>query len=107
MANNLQTQYAFANAASSGLTIVVPAQAGQRIVVLQVCVITSNTNNVNFAGTITGPLSATMPLASNGGFVLPYSELGWFQTAIGEDLQINMTAGFQTGVQVVWCPLSV
>jgi hypothetical protein len=107
VANNLQVQYSFANPAASGLTTVVPIQAGQRIVVLQCCVITSATNTVNFASSVAGPISASMPLAANGGFVMPFSEVGWFQTAIGEALQINMTAGAGTGVQVVWCPNNV
>jgi hypothetical protein len=104
MPSQFQVQYSFANPASSGLTTVVSAQTGQRIIVLQCCVITSGANTVNFAGSVSGPISAAFPLAASGGFVLPYSEVGWFQTAIGEALQINMSAGAGTGVQVVWCP---
>jgi hypothetical protein len=107
MAANLAVQYAFANPSGSGLTTVVAAQAGQRIIVLQCCVITSGSNTVNFADSSAGAISASMPLAANGGFVMPFSSVGWFETSVGGGLQINMTVGVATGVQVVWCPSNV
>lgn len=107
MAQDLVVQYAFTNATTSGATNIVPVQPGQRIIVLQCCVITGNTNNVQFQSNASTSISATFPLAPNGGFVLPYSELGWFQTNIGETLDFNMGTGTMTGVQVVWCPRSV
>lgn len=107
MAYNFQVQYAFISPAASGLTIVVAAQAGSRIVVLQCCVITSGSNVVNFADSSAGAVSASFPLAANGGFVMPYSQVGWMQTSIGGALQINMSTGVSTGVQVVWCPSNV
>jgi hypothetical protein len=106
MAANLIVQYAFLTPASSGNSTVVGAQAGQRIIVLQCCVITSAANNVKFQSNGTTDISALMPLAANGGFVLPYSQVGWFQTNIGESLTVNLSAGVSTGIQVVWCPSS-
>lgn len=107
MAADLIVQYAFATPSSAGSTTVVAAQAGQRIVVLQICVITSLANNVKLQSNGTTDLTATFPLAQNGGFVLPNSDLGWFSTAIGESLTFNQTNGTPTAVQVVWCPRSV
>jgi hypothetical protein len=105
MSQNLSTQYAFLNTSSSGVTNIVSAQAGQRIIVLQCCVITGGTNTVNFATNTGGTaISANFPLATNGGFVLPYSQVGWFQGGIGQTLDINMSAGVATAIQVVWCP---
>jgi hypothetical protein len=104
VAANLTVQYAFLSPSASGLSTVVAAQAGQRIIVLQCCVITSSANVVNFADSSAGAISASMPLAANGGFVLPFAQVGWFQTSIGGGLQINMSSGVATGVQVVWCP---
>jgi hypothetical protein len=106
MGTNLSVQYAFATPASSGSTPIVNVQAGQRIIVLQCCVITSAGNSVKFQSNGTTDISALMPLAANGGFVMPYSQVGWFQTNIGESLTINMSTGSSTGVQVVWCPSS-
>jgi hypothetical protein len=106
MAANLQVQYAFITPSSSGASTVVGVQAGQRIIVLQCCVIASVANNVKFQSNGTTDISATMPLAANGGFVMPFSAVGWFQTAIGESLAFNQSTGASTGVQVVWCPSS-
>jgi len=105
MAANLQVQYAFGNPSSSGVTNIVAAQAGQRIIVLQCCVITSAACTVTFYTNTGGTaISASFPLAANGGFVLPFSAVGWFQGGIGQTLDINLSAGTPTAVQVVWCP---
>ena len=107
MASDLSVQYAFLTPAVSGSSTIVGVQSGQRIIVLQCCVITSAANSVKFQSNGSTDISALFPLAQNGGFVLPYSELGWLQTNIGESLTINMSAGNSTAVQVVWCPRSV
>jgi hypothetical protein len=99
---NLLAQYGFATPTSSGNTTIVAAVAGYRIIVSQVCVITSAANSVKFQSNGTSDISALMPLAPNGGFVLPYSDLGWMQTNISESLTFNMSTGTSTGVQVVY-----
>jgi hypothetical protein len=105
MASQYAVQYTFATPSASGSTTIVGAQAGQRIVVLQLCVIASAADNVKFQ-TSTGPtdISATWPLAANGGFVLPFSQVGWFQTGLGDALIFNQTVGQPTAIQLVWCP---
>lgn len=107
MASDLQVAYAFATPSASGSNVIVAAQAGQRIIVLQCCVITSAANNVKFQSNGSTDISALFPLAVNGGFVMPYSQLGWMQTNIGESLTVNLSAAQPTAVQVVWCPRSV
>ncbi len=106
MAGDLAVQYAFATPAISGNTTIVAAQASQRIRVLQVCVITGGANNVKFQSNATTDLTGLFPLAQNGGFVLPHSDIGWFNTNIGESLTFNMSGSVSTAVQVVWCPYS-
>ena|ERR1700739_2335898 len=107
MASQLQVQYAFLNASASGNTTAIAAQAGQRILVLQAIVISGAAGSVKFA-TSTGPtdISATWPVAANGGFVIPYSQLGWFQTNIGDALLFNQSGATSTGVHLVWCPMN-
>lgn len=104
MAADLIVQYAFITPSAAGTFNVVPAQPGQRIVLLQCCVITGGANNVKFQSGAATDISATYPLAQNGGFVLPYSHVGWMTTAIGESLDFVMTGAASTAVQVVWCP---
>lgn len=106
MATDLAVQYSFLTPSASGTSTVVAAQGGQRIRVLQLCVITGGANNVKFQSNGTTDLTALFPLAQNGGFVMPYSDIGWFNTAIGESLTINMTGAVSTAIQLVWCPYS-
>ena len=95
---------AFLNASSIGSNEVVAAVAGVRHRVLSVVLITTAANSVNFLSAATG-ISATFPLAANGGVVLPFNEHGWFETAVGEALNLNMTAATATGVQVHYISL--
>lgn len=104
MANQFAVQYAFVTVAASGATTIVAAQASQRIIVLQCCVITGAADNVKFQSSGGSDLTALFPLAANGGFVLPYSQAGWFQTVLGEGLNFSQSATTSCAVQVVWCP---
>lgn len=106
MASDLLVNYSFITPASIGTFTVVAAQPGQRIVVLQCCVITGGANNVKFQSGAATDISALYPLAQNGGFVLPYAQVGWMKTALGESLDFVMTGAASTAVQVVWCPFS-
>lgn len=103
MTINLAASYGFATPVSSGSTTLLAATAGYRIIVYQVCVITSAANNVKFQSNGTTDISALFPLAQNGGFVLPMNEMGWMQTNIGESLTVNMSSGASTGIQFVYC----
>lgn len=103
-AGNYRTvNYSFANPSSSGNTQVVAAQASLKILVLQVFVLSSDAVSVQFESA-SNIISAQWALSANGGFVLPYSKHGWFQTNTGEALNINLNSAIQTGVQIVWVP---
>ena len=71
---------------------------GKRIVVLSTYVIVSTAANVNFQ-TSTGLVSLTGPVAcaTNGGFVLPYNQGGWFATAVGDSLILNLSPNINVG----------
>jgi hypothetical protein len=93
----------FVNASSGGNTQLVAAQGGLRIVVLEVCIITSAAQSVKFQSATTD-ISCAWPLATNGGLVLPYGRHGWLQTNIGEALNVNLSGGSNTAVQIAWIP---
>lgn len=97
------TLFAFANPSSSGNTQVVPAQPGLRIVVLELCIITSAAQSVKLQSA-TNDITCAWPLATNGGLVLPYSRHGWAQTNIGEALNINLSLAANTAIQIAWMP---
>ena len=95
----------FVNPSSLGSNTVVAAPSGvARIRVLQVACVTTLANNVNFLSAATS-ISATFPLAANGGVVLPYNEHGWFETNAGEALNVNLSVGTATAVQIQYIVL--
>lgn len=92
------------NPASIGSNTIVAAVAGARYRVLACAVISTLANNVNFTSNASA-ISAVFPLAANGGLVLPFNEHGWFETAVGEALNINLSVATATAVQVQYIML--
>mgnify|MGYP003560316392 CR=1 FL=1 len=93
---------AFVNASATGNTSLVAAQgSGVRIRVLGIIAVSTLANNVKFQSATTD-ISALFPLAANAGFVLPYNQHGWFQTAANEALNVNLSVATATGFQVIW-----
>jgi hypothetical protein len=93
-----------ANPAATGNTTIAAAEAGARFRVLGVAMISTLANSVKFQSNTTD-ISATFPLGANGGFVLPFNEHGWFETALGEALNVNLSVATATGVQVQFIKL--
>ena len=91
----------YVDASSLGSTAVVAAITGKSINVLSMAVISTLANNVKFLSAAT-QISATMPLGANGGFVLPYNSYGWFNTAVGEALNVNLSVATATGVMITY-----
>jgi hypothetical protein len=90
----------FANPSASGNTALVAAVPGAAIRVLGVALVNGGTaNNIKFQSATTD-ISALFALGINGGFVLPFNEHGWMQTAIGEALNINLSGATAVGVQI-------
>lgn len=89
------------------------AAANKTIVVLAVFANCSNatgpaTITFNSKGSGAGTaISPTFRIPTGGGFVLPYSEIGWFETNLGEGLTASTGAtNSDTAVIVVWRPTS-
>lgn len=93
-----------ANPSASGVTALIAAAAGARYRVMSIAIIATIANAVTFRSATTD-ISATFPLGANGGFVLPFNEHGWFETAAGEALNINMGTATATGVQIQYIKL--
>jgi len=84
-----------------GSNQVVPAVTGKQINVLSLAVISKLSNDIKFLSGAT-QIGATMPLGANGGFVLPYNSYGWFNTEVGEALNINLSVATATGVMITY-----
>lgn len=98
---------AFANVAASqtGSTALGLSASGSLIYrVLALAMVTGGTSTTVVFNTTTGPttITATFANGANGGVVLPYNPLGWFQNTAGDGLTVTTGAGSTTGIQVVY-----
>lgn len=86
-------KFAVIDAASSGDNTLVAAVTGKKIRVLSAVLVASNAVTVRFesgaGGTaLTGQMVLTNP---SDGFTLPFSPCGWFQTAAGSLLNLELS----------------
>lgn len=79
----------------------VSAVAGRKIRVHGFAVIAAGAVSVNLESGTTD-ISGVFALAANVGFVLPYSEVGWCETAAGAALNITLSAAVSCGIQLIY-----
>ncbi len=85
-------------AASSGAATIIAAVGGKQIRVLALQLIANAAVNVKWQSHVTPTdITGLAYLAANGGYVLPYNPVGWFQTISGEALDINLSASVAVG----------
>lgn len=95
----------FANiaVAGSGDNIIVAAVASKKIRVLNGFMIAAGDVDAYFVDgantAVCGDGTNGMDLAANSGFSLPFSPVGWFETASGESLDLNLSGA----VRVAGC----
>lgn len=84
---------AIIDAATSGDNTIVAAVTEKKIRVVNLFVVAAGAVTVRFESGAGGTaLTGQMSLAANGGFVLPDSEVGWFETAAGSLLNLELSA---------------
>lgn len=103
----LTPKFAFANVAASTTDgNIVTAVASKKIRVLAVAAVAGATaTNLTFNSKPGGAGAAISPLfanAANGGEILPFSPVGWFETVSGEGLAVTTGAGSTTGILVTY-----
>lgn len=103
-------KFAVANVTASQTdSSLISAVASKRIRVHQVALVSGGTaTNVTFNTKPAGSGTAISPVfanGANGGFVLPYSAAGWFDTNNGEGLTVTTGAGATTGILVGYTEL--
>lgn len=102
-ATSLTPKFKFITATASGVTKVVDAVATKKIRVLAYVVTTSAAANVKFQShTTPTDLTSLKYLAANGGAVASFNPTGWFETVAGEQLDINLSATANVGVDIVY-----
>jgi hypothetical protein len=87
---------AIAAATSGNNTLVTNPNAGKKIRVLAMMIVAGAAGNIYFTsdtGTVIfGGSTNKINLAANGGFVLPFNPVGWFETAADADLTMNASS---------------
>lgn len=88
---------------SSGDTSVIAAVSSKHIRVLSIMAVAAAAVNIFFRDGAAGTqLSGTAYLAANGGFVLPFNPVGWFQTSVTTALYVNLSGAQNVGITVVY-----
>lgn len=99
----LTPKFAAISAATSGNNTLVAAVTGKRIRVLAMALVANGSVNVKAQSGAGGTdLTGLFYLVANGGFVLPYNKLGWFQTAAAALLNLNLSAAIAVGGCLVY-----
>jgi len=93
-------QYATISATTSGDTQIVAAVSGKRIRVIAYAVVASATVNIKFRSGTTD-ITGSMRVVEGGGIAHAYDG-GLFQTAVGQALNINLSANATVGGYVVY-----
>lgn len=89
----LTPKFAIIDAATSGDNTLVAAVTGKKIRVLSLMMIASGVVSARFESGAGGTaLSGQMQLIAQAGFTLPQSSTGWFETAVGALLNLELSA---------------
>lgn len=102
--NKLEPKFAPISAPNSGVNEILAAVANRKLRVLSLYLVCANTVSVTLKSGTTG-VSGLMSFAANSGIVLPFNNVGWFEAADGEALNIDLSgavvvAGSITYVEV-------
>ena len=99
----LTPKFAVIDAATSGDNTLVSAVASKKIRVLAVFLIAAGTVTARFESGASGTaLTGQMNLIANTGFVLPFSPVGWFETAVNTLLNLELSGAVSVDGSLVY-----
>ena len=88
----LLPKFAKIDAASSGDNTLVSAVTGKKLRVLALFLVSTGTVTTRFESGASGTaLTGQMDLTAQTGFVLPFNPVGWFETASGSLLNLELS----------------
>ena len=97
-ATALTVKWATVAASTSGNNTIVAAVSGKKIRVLQAELVANGTVNVKWQSGASGTDKTGLAyMVVNSGYVLPYSPIGWFETAASTLLNLNLSAAIAVG----------
>jgi hypothetical protein len=98
----LAVEHAAIVASASGATLIAAGEVGYRHVVLAYNFTSAGVVNAKWQSDSDDVTGLTYMDAAGKGKVCPYNPKGWFKTAEGEDLNINLSASVAIGGEVVY-----
>ncbi len=99
----LTPKFAAIAASSNGNNTLVSAVSGKKIRVLGVYLISNGTVNAKMQSGASGTdLTGLAYLVANAGYVLPLSQVGWYETAAGSLLNLNLSSGVAVGGSLIY-----
>ena len=103
----LTPKFVVVTASSSGVTNIIAAVSSKHLRVLALQLTANAAVNVKWQSHVTPTdITGLAYLAANGGYVLPYNPLGWFQTVAGEALDINLSGAVAVGGSITYVEVS-
>jgi hypothetical protein len=93
----LTPKFAAIAASSSGDNSIVALVSAKKIRVLAYKLVANGAVNAKWRSNTTDKTGLSYMAAAGDGEVLPYNPLGWFETAVGEALQLNLSAALAVG----------
>lgn len=102
----LTPKYVAVDVAGSGDNTIIAAVAGKRILVLGCVLIAAGAVNIRFESGAGGTaLTGQMNLTTNSGFTLPFSEVGWFQTAANTLLNLELSGAVSVDGTLIYAEI--
>lgn len=94
----LTPKFATITSSTSGNLTVVAAVTSKKIRVVSLYMVAGGTVSVSTNSSSVGPaIAGVASLATNTGVVLPFNPVGWFETASGASLNLNLSASQVVG----------
>jgi hypothetical protein len=99
----LTPKFAIIDEATSGDNELVALVASKKIRVLSLMMMAAGTVTARFESGASGTaLSGQMNLVANTGFTLPFNPVGWFETASGASLNLELSAAVSCDGMLVY-----
>lgn len=96
-----QVKRAVISAAAAADNTIVAAVSGKRIVLLGLFLVSTSANGLTLKSDSTA-ISGAMAVAANGTLVLPVSDRGYVETAVGEALKLALSGATQVSGAVTY-----
>ena len=104
----MTANYAYCDASAQGNTQLVPTQgAGVAIRILGLVVIADTTVVARLQQSVSGVtynITAGNSVAQNGGWVMPFSPVGWCVSSPNGSINLNLNNAVVTGATCIWIP---